>query len=370
MPQTPIIVRVYCNSYCVTAYYINIKYIYIIQMFSNICTLTPLPQLAMDTVQDIYKHYHSSSNTIVPTFDEVVGFTATIALVPIKVTPSVFKVLAITPGMSNADIEVKPCYVLVRHGRLSHAYSLINDPNTSPSPQRSIEIKPLAEYFAPSRHPTHARIIDYSRMERPSDPALNIKLYYVGSHGGHAEVVTRTSQTHSYRWKHIECPPHSDCFVYAMHQIQGPPSQRPKPVAVVRKAPFKSPVDNSALVSIEVDAANVSPITAFLAYFAGAQSPFLTVSTFLASSTSKLSRGELRAPTPLHNIVFGTLNDPNEAASKDPDQSPQDSTAPLYVKTLNSYQVSYYDMSTDLLQNLQAKARVYILAMRTINGLS
>ncbi|KAA8908806.1 hypothetical protein TRICI_004734 [Trichomonascus ciferrii] len=209
---------------------------------------------------------------------------STTALTPIRVNANTYKVLSSTPLLQDPDVH--PCYIMVYHGILSHTYSLVPDQNELGQDERDLFLRPLATYSTPTKTLSHASITDMTLPVLPDGTAQGRKLRVAFRFGrstqfNQAEVVCRINDDQYYKWKRYEFPRNSGNYVYMMH-LKSRQKSGGVPVAVMKKATFRSPVDNSELSTIEIDATKVHPVIAYLTFFAGS---FTSTGSYLASTT-------------------------------------------------------------------------------------
>jgi hypothetical protein len=331
---------------------------------------------------------------------------STTALTPIRLTTNVYKVLSSTPLLQDPDVH--PCYIMVYHGLLSHTYSLVPDQNELGEDERDPCLRPLATYSTPTRTLSHASITDLTLPPSPNGTAQGRKLRVAFRLGrstqfNQAEVECRINDDQYYKWKRYEFPRYSGNFVYMMH-LKSRQRSGGVPVAVMKKATFRSPVDNSELSTIEIDATKVHPVIAYLTFFAGS---FTSTGSYLASTTlgrescvprhfpvafgdqenndddedyqqsnsaiEKQSEIDLRrelestATTTSNNEPFTTQMEPNTGVITAP--AALELGKPVSIKSVYTHNLTQYDMSSQLISSLDEMSKRNVIALKIKYGL-
>lgn len=209
---------------------------------------------------------------------------STTTLTPIRVTANVYKVFSSKPLLQDPDVH--PCYLMVYHGLLSHTYSLVPDQNELGEDERDPYLRPLATYSTPTRTLSHATITDLTLPPSPNGTAQGRKLRVSFRLGrsiqvNQAEVECRINDDQYYKWKRYEFPRYSGNYVYMMH-LKSRQRSGGVPVAVMKEATFRNPVDNTELPTIEIDSTKVHPVIAYLTFFAGS---FTSTGSYITSTT-------------------------------------------------------------------------------------
>lgn len=323
---------------------------------------------------------------------------ATISLIPVKLNNGTYKILSTSPKLDAPNI--KPCYILLSHGFLSHKYSLILDNSNREFPS---VIRPLAVYTTVSKHLSHASIIDLSMLQArqyhtssssvvttahsfdqthfpgisPDNPEWaqeypsNLRIAYFKDSTPFAHVELRIGPKYTFRWKYCEYPADSGEYVYIMHRRVGS-ADWSTPVACIMEASIPSPIDGSKLWAIEIDTRKVSPIIAFLSCFAGRT---INKSSYL--TTAFLAR-PLRLPKPLYNHVFeDDLETPIQDCLANIDKSDENSDSdqsiksiyyypPTIIKVFNGSVLQSIAIPPEMLRVLNLQSMHYINAIKSI----
>jgi hypothetical protein len=318
--------------------------------------------------------------------DHLFKVHATVSLIPIKLNNGTYKILSTSPRLESPNL--RPCYVLMSHGFLSHKYSLIPDRN-SPA-----VVRPLAIYTTISKYLSHASISDLSMLQdehsaltaalcspsqgsetssiRP-DWALecpsSLRVAYFKDTTPYAHLELRIGSKYTFRWKYCEYPADSGEYVYIMHRRTGS-AEWSTPVACIMEASIPSPVDGSKLWAIEVDTRKVSPVIAFLSCFAGRT---IRRGSYLA--TAVLAR-PLRLPKPLYNHVFeDDLETPIQDTLVSTDKSDEDSDTdqsisfyqpPTIIKVFNGAVLQTLVIPPEMMRILNLQSMHYINAIKSM----
>lgn len=390
-------------------------------------------QLAYKNDDRCYKHFtrtvFANKLTHRPLQQESNFFnvSSSISLTPIRVTGSVYKILASNPSLQPP--EIRPHYMMLYHGLLSHTYSLIADQNGLPIDERALSVRPLAVYTTPTKNLSHGTITDLATVPPSAPQGKHIAPQLRVSFGSdsdvessHAQIYARITPELAYRWKEYEYPENSSRNVYIMHQLSQK-QQGAIPVAVAKEATFRSPVDNSSLTTIDIDQRYVHPMIAFLTFFAGtntSRGSFFTSSTMgkmmripkyvpilfqgeddqggdddgggvSNSAFEKRSELELRREFERAVTVSESGQEENQeqedlnqvqeqqqqishtapaALDTRYDEHSTSTLKPLIVKPISVANTTRYDMSMFLIQNLNKDSAEYTKALRIKYGLN
>lgn len=163
--------------------------------------------------------------------------------------------------VSAGDSRIENSYMLISHGLFSHQYSLLDINETR---RGSVDIgKPLAVYTSPSKYITRGTILDLTFSYGQPAQEIDLVLPPSAYSQGHVEFCACEDYRYEWRYEDVEQTGIHAYHLWRHRNVDG------QLVLVGRISPalFLSPVDDSALWTLELDTDRLCPEIAILSGF-------------------------------------------------------------------------------------------------------
>ncbi|ODQ67136.1 hypothetical protein NADFUDRAFT_77165 [Nadsonia fulvescens var. elongata DSM 6958] len=226
-------------------------------------------------------------------YDFVQNFRPNISYIPMKLSPSHYKILKSTVPLERPQIE--PAFAIVHNGPFTHTWSLL--PDISSASESFNSIKPLAAYITNYRNLSHGNIIRFRAASKPirapvgGGPLADISYSFLkhpidirlalGKLGTNDSLEFIVDNFH-YIWAYREVPANSGKPQLMLHFIpetndsdsvfnddyEERTAVNYIPVGRVVESPFRCPISGKREWSLELDATKIEPIDALLSCFA------------------------------------------------------------------------------------------------------